>query len=117
MNKISASLIGACLLAVTGCSGCLEHFAPVAQDSVADFGRFQIGKTPSGEGLEDVETHHTLCFPIKDWYRKGDWVYAVSDKGKYVVLNHRTAFVGEFDSIEEVPPEYQEALPKLKAKE
>jgi len=111
MGRTGVVLLGV-LLCGCGSNG-TKH--PAGRDTVVSFGdgRFQILKCNRKCSLLDLETQHTIAYDIKDWKKKGEWVYVVTKAGKCAILNYQTAFSEEFDSIADVPAQWKGELEKL----
>src|SRR2546423_14909416 len=111
---ISLCWIGACCLLF----GCERQDHPIGRDTVKSFGngRFQILRSyQKREHLSDLEptVGKEIVSHIKSWRSKGDWVYVLSKKDEYTVLNYRAGTSNTYANLDDAPGEHRDELTKL----
>ncbi len=122
--RAATLIIGFAAFAIpfTGCSETNKY--PPGKDTVESFGDGTWSIVRTGGGPKDPrkihlhcsETHESLVRDIADWRQDGDWVFAVSEDGVYVILNFRTNFHTRYKNLEEFPTEYHVGLRSLRSK-
>ena len=90
------------------------------RDTVEGFGngRFQIVEHHVPWLLDNktgqaIPPYNFGCM-LAGWRRRGDWVYALTDSGWYVVLNYRTGVSHLYSSLQSVPVRHRVKMRNLR---